>query len=312
MGPAHHGLAEVVGPAGCARRTTEGGCSLHSFLVMRTLRLLVFVLLLADLLLGENAPPITVSIPSGKLQIKAFFWKPSGPGPFPAVLFNHGSGEDPSHTASLPITEAAEKLAPIFLKHGYAFLYPFRRGQGLSANQAPFMQDVLKREEETRGKEARQHLQFVLLTTEQLDDALAALAFLKSAPGIDSYRLAVIGHSFGGQLSLLVAEHDASLRAVVSFAGAARSWKTSAEVRQRLLAAVRKAEAPIMLVEAENDYSTEGAAALAKEMDRLHKPHVLKIYPPVGDSPNEGNNQLYGAMSQWEGDVFKFLDQNVK
>ena len=80
--------------------------------------------------------PDTVVLPSGKLRLKAFLWKPAGPGPFPAVLFCHGSGgTDADHTAGIPITEAAEKLAPPFLKQGYAFLYLFRRGQGLSADQ---------------------------------------------------------------------------------------------------------------------------------------------------------------------------------
>jgi dipeptidyl aminopeptidase/acylaminoacyl peptidase len=68
------------------------------------------------------------------------------------------------------------------------------------------MQDLLRQVEETKGKEARQHLQFVLLTTEQLDDVMAALAFLKTVPGIDTQRVAVAGHSFGGQLTLLAAE----------------------------------------------------------------------------------------------------------
>lgn len=125
--------------------------------------------------------PETVVVPSGKLRLKAFLWKPSGPGPFPAVLFNYGSGgADAAHTAGLPITEAAEKLAPLFLKHGYAFMYLFRRGQGLSADQGLFMQDVLRREEATKGTEARQHLHFMLATTDHLDDVIAGLSFLKS------------------------------------------------------------------------------------------------------------------------------------
>jgi len=131
--------------------------------------------------------PDTVVIPSGKLRLKAFLWKPAGPGPFPAVLFCHDSGgADADHTAGLPITEAAEKLAPLFLKHGYAFLHLFRRGQGLSADQGPFMQDILKREEAAKGKEARQDLQFVLATTDHLEDVMSALSFLKAAPAIDN------------------------------------------------------------------------------------------------------------------------------
>ena len=97
--------------------------------------------------------PSTVVVPNGKLHLKAFLWKPAGSGPFPAVLFCHGSGgADADHTAGLPITEAAEKLAPLFLKHGYAFLYLFRRGQGLSADQGPFMQNTLQHEESEKGK----------------------------------------------------------------------------------------------------------------------------------------------------------------
>lgn len=90
-------------------------------------------------------------------------------------------------------------------------------------------------EEQTRGRDARQHLQFILLTTDQLDDVMAALAFLKTVPGIDSHRIALAGHSFGGQLTLLAAERDQTIRALVTFAGAAGSWEHSSELRERLL-----------------------------------------------------------------------------
>jgi dienelactone hydrolase len=247
------------------------------------------------------------------LRLKAFLWKPSGPGPFPAVLFCHGSGgADAGHTAGLPITEAAEKLAPLFLKHGYAFLYLFRRGHGLSADQGSFMQDILQREEVTKGKEARQHLQVVLATTDHLDDVIAGLSFLKAARAIDARRIAIAGHSFGGQLTLLAAERDNSVRAAVTFAAAANSWERSAELRDRLLAAADKATAPIMLIQAANDYSTAPGYALADELERLHKPHLLKIYPTIGRMSEDGHNFLYLAIPNWEDDVFRFLDEHVK
>ena len=39
------------------------------------------------------------------------------------MLFNHGSGSsDAMHTGPFVLTETAERLGPIFVKHGYAFL----------------------------------------------------------------------------------------------------------------------------------------------------------------------------------------------
>jgi len=58
-------------------------------------------------------------------------------------------------------------------------------------------------------------------------------------------RIAVAGHSFGGQLTLLAAERDPTIRAAVSFAGAAGSWQRSAELRDRLLAAFAKRTQPL-------------------------------------------------------------------
>jgi dienelactone hydrolase len=209
------------------------------------------------------------------------------------------------------MTEAAAKLAPVFVRHGYTFLYLCRRGQGLSADQGDFIQDVLQREGAAKGDDARKHLQFVLLTTDQLNDATAGLAFLKKLPGVDVRRIAVVGHSFGGQLALLVAERDSSIRAAVSFAAAANSWESVPEIRSRLLIAVRNTTIPIMLLQAANDFSIKPGKDMAAQLARLDKPHALKIYPPVGQTPEDGHNLVHIAIPLWEADVFKFLDEYV-
>ncbi|MFZ3368283.1 MAG: hypothetical protein WA239_14310, partial [Candidatus Sulfotelmatobacter sp.] len=135
---------------------------------MKIQSFLVFVSVFSCLAVSQSPPSITpqiVVVPSGNLRLKGYLWRPVGSAPSPAVLFVHGSGStDASHTGGFAITEAAERLAPTFIKHGYVFLYLFRRGQGLSADQGPFMQDVLQHEKDTKGEEARKHLQFVLLT----------------------------------------------------------------------------------------------------------------------------------------------------
>ena len=254
-----------------------------------------------------------MDIPSGSLHLRALLWKPPGIGPFPAVLFNHGSGGATADvTAGMPITEAAQRLAPLFVERGYAFLYPFRRGQGPSADQAPFLQDALARERAAHGAEAAQHLQFVLMTTEQLDDVRATLEVLKRLPGIDPQRIAVAGHSFGGQLTLLAAGEDPSVRAAVAFAAAAGSWDRSSETRERLQDAVRETSAAVMFVQAENDYGLGASRTLGAEMQRLGKPCVVAIYPPVGSTPDDGHGALYLAVPVWEPDVFRFLEASLR
>ena len=261
--------------------------------------------------LASDAPEI-VDVPSGALHLKAYLWKPGGSGPFPVVLFNHGSGgEDAQHTAGLTMAEAAARLASIFLKHGYAFFYLCRRGQGLSADQAPFMQDLLRREESARGKEARQQLHYRLATGEQLDDALAGLAWVKSAPGIDPRRIAIVGHSFGGVVTLLSGERDSGIRAEVTFGAGANSWRVSPPLRERVLKAVAQTKAPVMLTHAANDYDTTPGSAIGAELDRLHKPHVLKIYPAFGKSADAGHNFVYFGIGEWELAVFTFLDASL-
>ena len=174
------------------------------------------------------------------------------------------------------------------------------------------MQDILRQEEAAKGKEARQHLQFVLATTDQLDDVIAALSFLKTKSVVDAKRIGIMGHSFGGQLTLFAAERDNTLRAAVTFAAAADSWTRSPELRERLSSAVDRTTAPLMLIQAANDYNTAPSQELADELKRLHKPVLLKIYPPVGETPEDGHNFLYLAIPQWEEDVFSFLDEHVK
>jgi len=39
---------------------------------------------------------------------------------------------------------------------------------------------------------------------------------------------------------------------------------------------------------------------------------LLKIYPVIGKTSDDGHSLLYLGISEWEPDVFQFLDDNVK
>ena len=245
-----------------------------------------------------------VVVPSGTLRLTGLLWKPAGSRPFPAVLFNHGG-----RTNDLA---RAEVLGPLFAKHGYAFLYLFRRGYGPSADQGEYMWDSLDREEKAHGEEARKRLQFTLLNADHLDDATAGLAFLKRLPVVDARRVAVAGHSFGGVLAFLSAERDKDVRAVVTFGAAAQQWDGSPDLQRRLLAAARNIERPIFMTHAANDYSIVPGQVISAELTRLKRPHEFRIYPAVGTTPRDGHQAVYTDITTWEPDVFRFLDASVR
>ena len=100
--------------------------------------------------------------------------------------------------------------------------------------------------------------------------------------------MAITGDSFGGSLTLLVAEREPALRAAVVFACAGYSWDRSPELRARLLVAIGRAAVPFFFIHAANDYTVASGEALDARLRDLGKPHVLKIYPPVGQTAGRG------------------------
>jgi carboxymethylenebutenolidase len=257
--------------------------------------------------------PDTVVVQSGDLRLRGILWRPRGRAPFPAVLFNHGSGH--AKGAGLvggPDQRHAEVLGPVFAGHGYVFLYLFRRGDGLSAGQGAASGDLMDRELEAHGQEGRSRLQLRLLETDEMGDALAGLAFLRGLHDVDTRRIAVAGHSFGGSLTLLLAQRDTTVRAAVVFSAAGYSWQKSPQLRARLLTAVRHMKASAFFIHAANDYSVESGEALAAEMARLGKPSRVKIYPAVGKTADDGHRFVYLAVPTWEPDVFEFLSDRVR
>jgi carboxymethylenebutenolidase len=263
---------------------------------------------------AEGQGPDTVVVQSGALSLRALLWRPEGRGPFPAVLFNHGSWprDTRSGRPAREIFAQAASLGPVFARHGYVFLFLFRRGAGLSAGQGTHAGDLLERELAANGQAARNRLQVRLLERDELTDALAGLAFLRALPEVDSQRVAVAGHSFGGSLTLLLAERDSTLAAAVDFAGAAASWERSPELRALLLTAVGATTVPIFFIHAANDYSLAPGKALAAEMARLGKPHRIKIFPPFGTTASQGHNLVDLSPVTWERDVFAFLDEHMR
>jgi dienelactone hydrolase len=279
-----------------------------------SLAALVLTSVLATMAQGQAShPPQTVEVHNASVTLRASLWRPEGRGPFPAILLNHGSGRTREELERLgPYERQADILGPLFARHGYVFLYFFRRGVGLSTDQGTGALDLMNNEFAAHGQEARNQLQLRLLEGNDMSDALAGLAFVRALPDVDARNIAVVGHSFGGSLTLLLAEREPGLRAVVIFSGAGYTWDRSPELRVRLLTAVAHIKAPVFFLHAANDYSVAAGKGLDARLQQLGKPHRLKIYPAIGHTADEGHDFLYLGVSIWEPDVFAFLNEHMR
>jgi dienelactone hydrolase len=257
--------------------------------------------------------PETVVVHNGPVTLHALLWRPQGRGPFPAILLNHGSGRTREELKRLgPYEQQADVLGPVFARHGYLFLFLFRQGVGLSADQGTNAVDLMTSEFAAHGQEARNKLQLQLLENREMSDALAGLAFLRAFQDVDPRNVAVVGHSFGGSLTLLMAEREPSLRAVVVFSCVGYSWDQSPQLRERLLTAMTHIAMPVFFIHAANDYSVAPGKELDARLQQLGKPHLLKIYPPIGKTADDGHAFPILGVSIWEPDVFAFLDEHMQ
>jgi dienelactone hydrolase len=191
---------------------------------------LATLLVAACTVCAQEAPPSNakqVSFPSPAGTLYGFLYVPEGKGPFPAVLWNHGSEKRPGWQP---------ELASFYNSHGFVFFLPHRRGQGRSPG--PYIMDELRRGgDPTLAVQAQQAAN---------EDVVAAMNWLKNQPEVDASRIVVSECSFGGIQTLLTAEKGLGARAFIAFAPAAHSWGNGA-LDQMLEDAVKHAKAPRVL-----------------------------------------------------------------
>lgn len=173
--------------------------------------LLVLLVLLAPataLAQNEVRVPLTVNglIGERTLSLVATEYTPPGPGPFPAIVLNHGSPGHPEQRAGFTATYAL--ASDVFVRWGFVVLNPLRRGYGKTGGAW----------EEGYG-ECRNPF-FVEAGLETAKDIAAAVTYLRARPNVDPERIVLVGQSAGGWGVLAAASRgDLPIRGVVNFAG---------------------------------------------------------------------------------------------
>jgi carboxymethylenebutenolidase len=264
---------------------------------------LLVIFLTACSKISNSPEPEIVHFQNGEINLAGELFKPSGTGPFPAILYNHGSA--PGMLNDI----ASKAIGPLFVKQGWIFFMPYRRGQGLSEKAGKYIGNEIEDSYKIGGENAASKKLVELMETEQLNDQMAAFKWLSEQKFVDSKRLAVQGNSFGGIQTLLAAE-KIKFCAAIDAAGGADSWKDSPELRVLLRRTVRNSKTPIYFFQAENDFDLSPSKELTREMKLSGKKFELKIFPRFGASQKDGHSFPYAGANIWFADVFSFIQQN--
>jgi dipeptidyl aminopeptidase/acylaminoacyl peptidase len=274
--------------------------------ILHSLVAITFVILVAvDATVAQQ--PIfnkqRVTYLDGQLTLVGFVYKPNGPGPFPTVVWNHGSEKDPGSQRQF------DSVAEIFVPSGYAVFAPTRRGHG--ASEGVYIDDAVNALRQKGDMDGAARLMVRLLETEQLDDQFAGIAYAKKLPFVDTSRMAVAGCSFGGIQTLLAAERGGGFKAAFPISPAALTWDKNPEIRRRLIAAVKKITIPVLLIQPPKDPSLEPALVLGQEAKKMGKTSfTTKVYPST--MPDSEQGHCFGGakgMHNWAAEALAFFNE---
>ena len=141
--------------------------------------------------------------PDGDVRLETTVFRPTGPGPFPLLIINHG--KQPGNP-QLQKRERFIYLATAFVRRGYAVRVPMRAGFARST-----------------GRYLDYGCNMSANGYAQAEAVLDTIKYARRQNWIDADRIVVAGQSYGGLASMALAAQDVpGVRGVLNFAGGLR------------------------------------------------------------------------------------------
>jgi dienelactone hydrolase len=247
--------------------------------------------------------PLTLPLARGGMHRGAFVlttFRPSGAGPFPAVIVSHG--RDPQKRA---IFGRSRMMWAFWLRRGFAVLAPTRIGYGVSGA------DV----DPEAAKGACDIKNYGPMASAVTAHIRATLDYAATQPWIDKSNLVLVGASVGGFGSIVAAGgHLPGVKAVVNFAGGTGGWIekrpehpcSAGSVELQIVSAARRGALPGIWFYSENDrlwgpqIPRHWHAAYVKAGGTAEF-HML---PPLGEN---GHNVIGLGFEHWRPPLDRFL-----
>jgi dienelactone hydrolase len=229
---------------------------------------LIFLLLVAAQ--ANSRVAFTAEYRIGGPDPEALLCRPEGKGPFPAVVHNHGAGVDiTGYPRALLRGYDLPGICRELSKAGFLTFIPIRKGGPGPRNIPPHKAQVL-----------------------------AAIDHVKAMPNVDPSRIAVIGNSRGGLLTLMVGVERADLKALVTMAPAETGGNLANALSQ-----VSSLNAPVLLLVEKSDESVfQNNFDTIDRVLRENKKGVKSIRYDQG-----GGHDLFHGVRYYLEDVKKFL-----
>lgn len=221
---------------------------------------------------------------SGNQTLQGVIYRPKGPGPFPAVVFNQSTPKAVNQGKS---ADVFPELAKIFVNKGYIFFVPGRHLPGkVEPEDKPMLKDLLA------------------------DNIVAAVAWVKAQHDVDDKRVAVIGDSAGAVSTLFAVGKGMDVRAVVLFLlPSGRNLTSHPQFQYRLTQSMEESTAPIYLIQLQHEGNFSAQKVFGPILERKGAPSALTIYPLFGEGQSDSPRFVVDGCGVWQRDVTSYLSK---
>lgn len=245
---------------------------------------------------AENGKPLTLELVS---------YRPLGKGPFPTLIFNHGSTGAGNRPAWFTLTWTSPEVAQYFTDKGWQVLMPQRRGRGKSDG---LYDEGFERDRSRYACAAELSLPGMDRAVADLD---AVLAHVKTRPDVDNSRLLIGGVSRGGILSVVYAgTRPGDFEGVVNFVGGwlGEACADAARVNTVLFQRGAAFKKPQLWLYGEQDpyYSL---AHSRKNLEAFVAAGGNASFVSYAPPPGRDGHSIYGSPALWTGDLDGYLKQ---
>ncbi|MES2977982.1 MAG: alpha/beta fold hydrolase [Pseudomonadota bacterium] len=229
---------------------------------------------------------------------------PQGAGPFPVVLFNHGSTGRGNDTALFKRTWTSSAVSRFFNDRGWAVVYPQRRGRGQSGD---LYDEGFELDRSRYSCEPALSLAGLQRAKEDLS---AVLKVLPQRPELDLTRMLIGGQSRGGILAMAYAgEHPQRFAGALSFVG---GWISdlcprAVDINHATFAQSGRFGKPTLWIYGENDpfYKLEHSRLGFAEYQRGGGQGTFEL---VRLAPGNSGHNVIAFPDQWQPLVSRYLE----